>query len=320
MKNKIVCLDGATLYPADSPMWDGIKSLGDLTIYERTKPEELIGRAAEADIVLTNKVAIRADVIRALPKLRYIGVLATGYNIIDIRAAKEAGITVTNIPSYSTSSVAQHTMALLLAITSRVESYSESVRQGDWCNCCDFSYRLYEWGELEGKTFGIVGFGHIGSAVARIASAFGMNIGVWTSKKQEELPEGYRKMELDELFSSCDVVSLHCPLTEDTRGMVDCRRLSLMKKDAILINTARGPLVDEQALADALREGRIFAAGLDVLAKEPPQADCPLLNVPNCFITPHIAWSSKEARERLIGITTDNLRNYLEGNPVNVVD
>lgn len=317
---KIICLDGATLYPSDSSRWDALRKLGNTEIYDRSNRDEIIERAADASVLLTNKVAIDAKIIKALPKLRYIGVLATGYNIIDLDAAKAAGITVTNIPAYSTASVAQHTIALLMAITSRVESYTASIKAGDWCRCRDFSYRIFEWGDLEGKIFGIIGFGHIGSAVAKIASALGMKIALVTSKAQNELPEGYIKMETDELFSKADVVSLHCPLTPDTENLVDARRLSLMKRDAILLNTARGALVDEDALAEALKEHKIFAAGLDVLRNEPPKPDCPLLTAPNCFMTPHIGWASKEARDRLLSIAVSNIKAYLEGKPVNVID
>lgn len=220
---------------------------------------------------------------------------------------------MTNIPSYSTHSVVQQVFALLLAITNRVEEYAGENAAGRWCRSLDFSYRLQEWHELAGKTMGVVGLGHIGSAVASIASAMGMKVAVYTSKPQTALPAGYVKMELDELFAAADVVSLHCPLADDTRNMVDASRLGLMKSSAILINTARGPLVDEQALADALNQGKIYAAGLDVLCNEPPKADCPLVGARNCFITPHIAWASAEARERLFEIAFDNLKSYAEG-------
>lgn len=320
MRPKIVCLDGASIYPADSHEWDCLKTLGDCTIYDRTAPDEIEERASDAEILLTNKVPVSSTLIESLPKLRYIGVLATGYNIIDTAAARKTGITVTNIPAYSTMSVAQHTVALMMAVASGTESYSASVHAGNWCRCNDFSYRLFDWRELAGKTFGIVGLGNIGSAVARIASAMGMKIAVSTSKTQEALPEGYQKMELDELFSNADIISLHCPLTDDNKGLVDCRRLSMMKASSILINTARGPLVDENALADALGKHRIAGAGLDVLCNEPPLEDCPLLTAPNCIITPHIAWASQEARERLMKIAEQNIKAYLSGCPENVVN
>ncbi len=316
---KIVCLDGYSLYPATDERWKAFTDYCDIEVYDRTRPDEIVERVGDAELVLTNKVPMNAATISALPSLRYIGVLATGYNIVDIEAASRAGVVVTNIPSYSTHSVAQQVFALLLAITNRVEDYALGVSEGRWSRCADFTYREREWPELAGKTLGIVGYGHIGSAVAKIASAFGMNIALYTSRRQDELPEGYTKMTLDELFASSDVVSLHCPLTDETRGMVDSRRLALMKSSAILINTGRGPLVDEDALAAALKEGKIYGAGLDVLVNEPPKPDCPLLTAPNCFITPHIAWASTEARKRLFDIAVANVAAFLNGEPVNVV-
>lgn len=320
MKPKIVCLDGATVFPAGAPQWDAMRALGEFTYYDRTDAADIAARCAGAEVVLTNKVPLRADTIAALPALRYIGVLATGYNIVDTAAAAKAGVVVTNIPSYSTASVAQHVFALLLAAVSSVESYAADVRGGGWSNCPDFSYRLSEWSELAGKVFGIVGFGHIGQAVASIAAAMGMKVAVYTSKPQEALPEGYEKTDLDRLFEISDVLSLHCPLFPETRGMVDARRLALMKPGAIIVNTARGPLVDEQAVADALRSGRLGAFCCDVLGKEPPLPQCPLLSAPRCFITPHIAWASAEARLRLMDIATANVRAFLAGKPANVVN
>lgn len=318
--NRIVCLDGATLYPMGDPHWAPFAEVAAFEVYDRTAPDEIIERVGGAEMILTNKVVIDAATIAALPALKYIGVLATGYNIVDIAAARAAGITVTNIPAYSTSSVAQLVFALLLSITNRVEYYASENSRGRWAKCPDFSFRDIEWSELAGKTFGIVGLGSIGHAVARIASAFGMKVAVFTSKKASELPDGYTKMDLDELFAAADVLSLHCPLTPGTRNLVDARRLALMKPTAILINTSRGPVVDEQALADALNSGRIYAAGLDVLAQEPPKADCPLLGARNCFITPHIGWASVEARERLMDIAIANVRAFADGSPQNVVN
>ncbi|MCM1067349.1 MAG: D-2-hydroxyacid dehydrogenase [Muribaculaceae bacterium] len=317
---KTVCLDGFTVYPADDARWAAFADVCDFEIYDRTDAADIVARAAGADAILTNKVPISADTIAALPDLRYIGVLATGYNIVDVEAARRAGVVVTNIPSYSTMSVAQHVFALLFAITSRVESYAAANAAGRWSSQADFSYRLGEWSELAGKTFGIVGLGNIGGAVARIALALGMKVAVATSKSQSELPEGYTKMEIDELFAASDVLSLHCPLTPGTRGLADSRRLALMKPSAILINTSRGPVVDEQALAEALNSGRLHAAGLDVMCNEPPAADNPLLSARNCFITPHIAWASTEARERLFDIALENLRTFAAGAPLNVVN
>lgn len=319
----IVCLDGYTLFRNSDklhPQWERLTHFGDVTVFDRTPSSKVVSRLADADIALTNKTPITAADIVKLPNLRYIGVLATGYNIVDVDAARRAGIVVTNIPAYSTASVAQHAIALLLAIVNRVESYSQAVSRGQWTACPDFTFRIEEWRELAGKTFGVVGFGNTGRATAAIAHALGMNIAVFTSKNVAELPDGYVKMELDELFANADVVSLHCPLTPSTAHMVDVRRLRLMKNTAILINTGRGPLVDERALAKALVAGRIYAAGLDVLSTEPPKLGNPLLAAPNCYITPHVAWSSVEARNRLMDIEVENIKAFLEGNPVNVVN
>ena len=317
---KTVCLDCNTVYTPDDARWERFASLGDFEVYDRTDESAIIERCAGADAVLTNKVPLNAATIAQLPSLRYIGVLATGFNIVDTKAAAAAGIAVTNIPSYSNNSVAQHVFALLMAITNRVEDYARMNADGHWCRSLDFSYRLQEWHELAGKTMGVVGLGHIGSAVAAIASAMGMKVAVFTSKPQDALPEVYVKMDLDELFAEADVVSLHCPLADGTRDMVDARRLALMKPSAILINTARGALVDEKALADALNNGKIYAAGLDVLCNEPPKHDCSLVGARNCFITPHIAWASAEARERLFDIAFDNLKAYAEGRVQNRVN
>ncbi len=316
---KIVVLDGYAANPGDLS-WDGIKALGDCVVYERTSPPQLMERAAGAQVLLTNKTVLSAEAIRALPDLRYIGVLATGYNIVDIDAARSRGIVVTNIPSYSTDSVAQMVFAHLLNIALHVEHHAEAVRSGRWCASKDFCFWDTPLIELSGKRMGIVGFGHIGSRTARIAQSFGLHVDAWTSKPASQLPPGIHKAEtLDELFAQCDIVSLHCPLTPETQNLVDKRRLSLMKPSAILINTSRGPLIDEQALADALNEERIYAAGLDVLSAEPPRPDNPLLDARNCFITPHIAWASQDARTRLMQIATDNLRSWLQGQAKNNV-
>lgn len=314
----IKVLDGYGLNPGDLS-WDEFEGMGSVTVYDRM-PEELVAeRAADADVLLTNKTPLTARTLRSLPRLKYVGVLATGYNVVDVAAARDAGIVVTNIPAYSTASVAQTVFAHLLAITQRVEHYTAENRSGRWSRSADFCYWDFPLVELAGKRIGIVGFGNTGSATARIAAAFGMEVWAFTSKSAGELPAGVRKAELDELFRSCDVVSLHCPLTESTRGMVDAARLAVMKPTAILINTGRGPLVVESDLADALNEGRIFAAGLDVLSSEPPSADNPLLAARNCFMTPHIAWATREARERLMRIAAENLRCYLDGRTVNNV-
>ena len=315
---KIVVLDGYGLNPGDLT-WSGLEALGELKVYDRTTPEELLERSKDADALITNKTVIAKEDMASLPKLRYIGVLATGYNVVDIDAAKERGIVVTNIPAYSTDSVAQMVFAHLLNITQRVGYYADENRRGRWTANADFCYWDTPLLELAGKKMGIVGFGHIGQATARIAQAFGMEVGVFTSKEQSALPVGMKKMELDELFASCDVVSLHCPLTPSTKEMVNAKRLNAMKPNAILINTGRGPLVNEQDLADALNEGRIAAAGLDVLSVEPAAEGNPLLSARNCFITPHIAWATKEARIRLMNIAVHNLRSYQEGKVVNNV-
>lgn len=316
---KIVVLDGFAGNLGDLS-WEALKSLGDCTIYDRTQPQDVIKRIVGAEIVLTNKVPFTRALIESLPNLRYIGVLATGYNIIDLYAATEHGIVVTNVPAYSTASVAQLVFAHLLAIVSPAAQYSAEVRSGQWSRCPDFSYVSAPIVELAGKTFGIVGLGRIGMAVAQIALSFGMKVTAVTSKPQETLPQGVEKVDMDTLFAQSDVVSLHCPLTEQTRGLVNGQRLKSMKKTAILINTSRGPVVDEQALADALHSGTIAAAALDVLSQEPPQASNPLLSAPNCFITPHVAWASREARVRLMDIAVENVRAFISGSPRNVVN
>lgn len=315
---KIVVLDGYGLNPGDLS-WKGMEALGELTVYDRTSPSELMERSEGAEVLITNKTLITAENMEALPDLKYIGVLATGYNVVDIEAAKARGIVVTNIPAYSTSSVAQMVFAHILNITQRVGHYAEENSKGRWTNNADFCYWDTDLVELDGKKMGIVGFGNIGQATARIAQAFGMEVLLYTSKEQSALPQGMRKVALDELFAESDVISLHCPLTPDTKEMVNAERLKLMKPGAILVNTGRGPLVNEQDLADALNEGRIAAAGLDVLSVEPANADNPLLGAKNCFITPHIAWATKEARTRLMQIAVQNLKSYQEGYIINNV-
>ena len=315
---KIIVLDGYGLNPGDLT-WKGFEELGELTVYDRTFPSELLERAAGAEALVTNKTLITSENMDALPDLKYIGVLATGYNVVDIDAAKARGIVVTNIPSYSTASVAQMVFAHILNITQRVGYYADENKQGRWTKNADFCYWDTHLVELQGKKMGIVGFGNIGQATARIAQAFGMEVCVYSSKPQFALPSGIKKMELDELFGECDVVSLHCPLTPDTKEMVNAERLSKMKPNAILINTGRGPLINEQDLADALNEGKIAAAGLDVLSVEPSVEGNPLLGARNCFITPHIAWATLEARTRLMDIAVQNLKYYQKGQIVNNV-
>ena len=315
---KIVVLDGYALNPGDLS-WKEMEVLGELTVYERTSPSELLLRSEGAEALITNKTLITAKDMESLPDLKYIGVLATGYNVVDVEAAKVRGIVVTNIPAYSTASVAQMVFAHILNITQRIGHYADDNARGRWTDSKDFCYWDTNLIELDNKKMGIVGFGNIGQATARIAQAFGMQVCVYTSKEQSALPSGMKKVSLDELFAECDVVSLHCPLTPDTKEIVNAKRLKEMKPTAILINTGRGPLVNEQDLADALNEGLIAAAGLDVLSVEPSVADNPLLSAKNCFITPHIAWATKEARVRLMDIAVNNLKSYQGGNIINNV-
>lgn len=315
---KIVILDSYSANPGDLS-WQALENLGQLTAYDRTKPSETVARAAEADIVLTNKVVISKEIMAQLPQLKYIGVLATGYNVVDVEAAHARGIVVTNVPAYSTESVAQMVFAHLLTVTNRTEHYAIQNRSGRWTANPDFCYWDFPHQELAGKTFGIVGLGHIGQRVAQIAQAFGMKVKALTSKAPETLLAGIEKATLEELLATSDVLSLHCPLTDGTRHLINAAALRQMKPSAILINTGRGPLIDDQAVADALAEGRLAAFCADVLTEEPPKADNPLLGQPNAFITPHIAWASTEARIRLLRVATDNVQAFLSGNPVNVV-
>ena len=317
---KIVILDGYTLNPGDLS-WEPLKELGEVTVYERTAPKDVYKRAEGAEVVFTNKVVLDEAVLEKLPSLKYIGVLATGYNVVDVAAAARKGIVVTNIPAYSTSSVAQMAFAHILNIVQRVGYYAQEVSNGKWSRQADFSFWDAPLHELDGKKIGIIGFGNTGRATARIAVGFGLDVYAYTSKSAMELPADVHKCpSMDELFRKCDIVSLHCPLTETTRELVDARKLELMKSSAILINTGRGGLVNEQDLADALNSGKIAAAGLDVLSSEPPRADNPLLKARNCFITPHQAWATKEARVRLMQLAVNNLKAFLEGKPVNVVN
>ena len=315
---KIVILDGFTANPGDLS-WDGLREHGELSIYDRTTPEQLLNRADGAEILLTNKVVVDASAMAALPNLRYIGVLATGYNVVDIAEAHRRDIAVTNIPAYSTMSVAQMVMAHLLNITNQVALHAEAVRQGDWQQSPDFSFTKTPLIELDGLTLGIVGLGNTGTATARMAQAMGMKVMAMSSKSRETLNQlGIRKAkDYEQLFSEADVVSLHCPLTDKTRHLVNRERLALMKPTAILINTGRGPLLDEQAVADALVTGKLYAAGIDVLTEEPPRKGSPLITAPRCHITPHIAWASAAARRRLINIATNNVAAFLRGEALN---
>lgn len=313
---KIVILDGYTANPGDLS-WKELETLGELVVYDRTSADETVARAADAEIVFTNKVLITKDVMAQLPQLKYVGVLATGYNVVDIEAAHQRGIIVTNVPAYSTESVAQMVFAHLLTVTNRVEHYTVQNRADRWTNSADFSYSDTLLTELAGKTFGIVGLGNIGKRVAQIAQAFGMNVIAVTSKTT--LPEGIKKVELSELFAQSDVLSLHCPLTSDTHHMINADTLKLMKPTAILINTGRGPLIDDQAVADALKDKRLYAFCADVLTEEPPKADNPLLGLPNAYTTPHIAWATVEARARLVKVAIDNVKAFANGKSQNVV-
>lgn len=314
---KIVILDAYTVNPGDLT-WHSLDEIADLVIYDRTQPEQVVERCKGAEIVLTNKVILDAEVLNHLPHLTYIGVLATGYNVVDLEVASRQSITVTNIPAYSTNSVAQMVWAHILNITNRVGHYAEENKNGRWTRSKDFCYYDYTHSELAGKTIGIVGLGNTGMATARIAQAFGMNVIAYTSK--DKLPEGMKKVTLDELFKSSDIVSLHCPLTNETKELVNKERLDMMKPSAILINTSRGPVVNETDVAAALNEGKIAAFGADVVSVEPAKKGNPLLMAKNCFLTPHIAWATKEARQRLIDICIANIKAFLDDKPQNVVN
>lgn len=312
---KICILDGYSLNPGDLD-WSPVERLGDVTLFDRTSADKIVERAADADIVLTNKVPFSADTLRQLPRLRFICVLATGYNIINTEAAARQGVVVANIPAYSTMSVAQMAFAHILNITNHVASYAREVADGKWTNCPDFCFWDSALTELAGKTMGIVGLGNTGMATARIAVALGMKVVAMTSKSADTLPEGITPAPLDDVLASADVVSLHCPLTPSTRHLINAASIAKMKPSAILINTGRGPLVDEQAVADALNGGRLAAFGADVLSQEPPRGDNPLLSARNCFLTPHIAWATIEARTRLMSTATENVRQFIAGEPV----
>lgn len=314
----IVVLDGYTLNPGDLT-WPALEALGACRVFDRTPPGETVARAAEAEIVLTNKTVLNRDTLARLPRLRYIGVLATGYNVVDLAAARARGIVVTNVPGYSTASVVQLTFALLLELTHHVGAHADGVRAGRWSRSADFCYWESPLVELAGLTLGLVGFGNVGRGVARAAGAFGMRVLVHTRTTPTGGVDGVASVDLETVFRQCDVVSLHCPLTDATRHLVNRERLAWMKATAFLINTGRGPLVDEAALADALNNGRLAGAGLDVLSSEPPAADNPLLAAKNCVITPHIGWATRAARERLMRIAVENVRAFQAGQPQNVV-
>ncbi|MDY0289895.1 MAG: D-2-hydroxyacid dehydrogenase [Sphaerochaeta sp.] len=317
MNHTIVVLDGYTLNPGDLS-WDGFSELGDLTVYDRTDPEDILSRIGNADIVITNKTPLTKETLDKAPAIRYIGVLATGYNVVDIQAAKKKAIPVCNIPTYGTDAVAQFVFALLLDITSHVAHHSDEVKKGRWTESPDFCFWDKPLMELLGKTIGIIGYGRIGQATGRIAKAFGMQVLAYDGYPIANADCTYVK--LDELYSQSDVIALHCPLTAETEGIINSMSIAKMKDGVIILNNSRGPLIVEQDLADALNTGKVYAAGLDVVSSEPIRADNPLLTAKNCIITPHISWAPKESRTRLMGIAVDNLKSFLDGKPVNVVN
>ena len=317
---KIVVLDGYTLNPGDLT-WDGLKKIGEVEVYDRTPSELVAERAKDAEIIFTNKTVLGEAEFSQFPKLRYIGVLATGYNVVDTDAAKRRNIVVSNIPTYGTQSVAQMVFALLLELCHHVQNHSNAVKNGEWTSCEDFCFWKYPLIELSGKTMGVIGFGRIGQAVANIAEAFGMKVIAFDNYKSDQSHrKDFRWVELAELLEQSDVVSLHCPLFPETKGIINKENLSKMKKTAFLINTSRGPLIVDEDLADALNQGVIAGAGLDVLSVEPPKKNNPLFEAKNCLITPHIAWATAQARARLMDIAVDNLKAFLAGKPVNVVN
>lgn len=316
---KIVILDGYTLNPGDLS-WDELKQSGDVEIHDRTPQEKVVERAKDAEVVFTNKTPLGEDLLKQLPRLKFIGVLATGYNIINIEVAKQQGIVVSNVPGYGTPSVVQMTFALLMELTLHVQHHSNTVREGKWSASKDFCYWDYPLVELANKTLGIIGFGDIGGKVADVATAFGMSI-IGNSRTQTDQShrKNFRWVSVTELLKQSDVVSIHCPLTPETKGLINKENLQLMKPSAYLLNTSRGPVIVDQDLADALNSDVIAGAGIDVLSTEPPPAGNPLFTAKNCIITPHIAWATKEARSRLMDITVNNLNAFLKGEPVNVV-
>lgn len=315
----IIVLDGYTLNPGDLS-WDGLKKMGALTVYDRTSHEDILKRCDGAEIVFTNKTPLSRETLSSLKALKYIGVLATGYNVVDIQAAKEFGIVVTNIPTYGTMAVSQFVFALLLEICHHVGEHSEKVKEGDWSRCPDFCFWNHPLIELAGKTIGIVGMGKIGKSTAKIAQAFGMKVLAFNRSKDESLEsETFKYVDLQTLYKNSDIVSLHCPLFDDTKGMINKETIAQMKDGVIIINTSRGPLIVEEDLAEALNSGKVYAAAVDVVSTEPAQMDNPLITAKNCIITPHIAWAPFESRERLMNIAVDNLEKYLNNESVNVV-
>ncbi len=316
---KIVVMDGKGVNPGDMS-WKQIQQFGELIVYERTTSEEIIDHVGDAEIVLTNKTVFDEDTIAKLKNVKYIGVLATGYNVVDLKAASKRGIVVTNIPAYSTDSVAQMTFAHILNVTNHVDHYARASRDGEWSRCPDFCYWDKPLVELAGKTIGIIGLGNIGMKVANIALNFGMNVIAYTSKEPKEIPNGINKASIDNILSDSDIISLHCPLTKQTRELINKDSIAKMKRSVIVVNTGRGPLVNEEDVANALHNGLIGAYCADVMCSEPPSADNPLFVEQNAYITPHVAWASKEARIRLMDIAEKNIHSFLSGKPINVVN
>lgn len=314
----IVILDGQVLNPGDNP-WEPIESQGEVTVYDRTSPDEVVERARDASVIFTNKTRLTAEILEQLPQLRYIGVLATGYDVVDIAAAGKRGIPVCNVVAYGVDAVAQHVMALLLELTRSITLHSTTVRAGQWSQARDWCYWLHPLRDLTDMTMGVVGLGNIGLRVAELAHAFGMPVHAY-NRSPKAVPDYISLMDLDAVFATSDVVSLHVPLNDATRGLVNATRLASMKPGSLLINTARGPLLDEQAVAEALRRGHLGGLGADVLSQEPPSADNPLLSAPHCLITPHISWATLRARRNTTRIAADNLRAWVKGQPQNVVN
>ncbi len=316
---KIVILDGYTENPGDLS-WEGLAKLGALTVYERTDAKDVVARIGDAEIVYTNKTPITRETIHACPNLKFISVLATGYNIVDVAAAKERGIPVTNIPTYGTAAVGQFAIAMLLEICHHVAHHSDAVHQGRWASCPDWCFWDYPLIELAGKTMGILGFGRIGRTTGRIAKAMGMRVIAYDAHADDEGREIAEYVDLDTLLSSADVIALHCPLFPETEGIINKDNIAKMKDGVIILNNSRGPLIVEQDLCDALNAGKVYAAGLDVVSTEPIRPDNPLLGAKNCLITPHISWAPKESRQRLMDVAVSNLKAYLDGAPINVVN
>jgi len=317
---KIVVLDGFTLNPGDLS-WEGLKQIGEVIVYDRTAPEMVVERAKDAEILITNKAVIDEQVLNQLPLVKYIGVLATGYNVVDVETAKKKGMIVTNVPGYSTASVVQLTFALLLELTLHVQRHSDAVMDGKWAQSKDFAFWEFPLVELAGKTMGVIGFGNIGKRVVDVATALGMNVICSSRTQSDQLQRtNFRWVGITELLEQSDVVTIHCPLTAENKGLINRKNLQLMKRTAYLINTARGPIIQDQDLADALNQGVIAGAAMDVLSVEPPQANNPLFKAQNCIITPHIAWATMEARVRLMDIAVGNVAAFVKGKPVNVVN